>query len=118
MFNPFTRAPRAGAAWFSAGPTSSYPNLDSADGRLAQQKLCDGKYLTGCKVFHVPKEDASLATEIAIDEWKDGEGDTKDQVMVFLYEGSWVAVNHVCYLSLHFPHILSLVFSEIWISGY
>ncbi|KAF9695823.1 hypothetical protein EKO04_005754 [Ascochyta lentis] len=96
MFNPFSRAPRGGAAWFNAGPISSYPNLTSDDGRLAQQHLCQDKYVSGCRVFHVPKEDASQAVEIKVDEWRDGEGDAKDQVMVFRYEGGFVAVNHEC----------------------
>lgn len=95
LFNPFTRAPKAGAAWFNAGPVSAYPNLASDDGRLAEQKLCDGRYRAGCKVFHVPREDAALATPVAIDEWRDGEGRTKDQVMVFLYQGRFIAVDHV-----------------------
>ncbi|KAF1365059.1 hypothetical protein EJ07DRAFT_98513 [Lizonia empirigonia] len=96
MFNPFSRAPRGGAAWFNAGPVSSYPNLSSSHGRLAQQHLCNETHVPGCKVFHVPKDDATLASQIAIDEWKDGEADTKDQVMIFQYNGTFVAVNHEC----------------------
>ncbi|KAJ8117451.1 hypothetical protein OPT61_g1359 [Boeremia exigua] len=96
MFNPFSRAPRGGAAWFNAGLVSSYPRLASDDGRLAQQHLCQDKYMTGCKVFHVPRENATDATPIAIDDWKDGETDTKDQVMIFQYGDKFVAVNHEC----------------------
>ncbi|KAF2632345.1 rieske domain-containing protein, partial [Macroventuria anomochaeta] len=96
MFNPFSRAPRGGVAWFNAGPVVSYPNIETADSALAQQRLCNDAYLPGCKVFHVPKEDATQASPVAIDDWKDGEGDTKDQVMIFRYNGKFVAVNHEC----------------------
>ena len=44
----------------------------------------------------MPKEDATQASPVAINDWKDGETETKDQVMVFLYVGKVVAVNHVC----------------------
>ncbi|KAH6615380.1 hypothetical protein C7974DRAFT_403847 [Boeremia exigua] len=96
MFNPFSRTPRGGAAWFNAGPVSAYPLLTADDGRLAQQHLCEGAWVAGCRVFHVPKEDAGGAVQVVIDEWKEGGGDTKEQVMVFRYEGKWVAVNHEC----------------------
>jgi hypothetical protein len=63
---------------------------------VGEQRLCEGKYKPGCRIFHVPREDSSQAAEIAIDEWKDaGAGDSKDQVMVFKYRGKFVAVNHV-----------------------
>jgi hypothetical protein len=53
----------------------------------------------GCRIFHVPREDSSKAAEISIDNWRDPEaGDSKDQVMVFQYNGKFVAVNHVCFL--------------------
>jgi hypothetical protein len=95
MFNPFSRAPRGGAAWFNAGPVSAYPENTSDDGPLGQQRQCNDAFKPGCKVFHVPKEDATQASPVGIDDWKDGEGDTKDQVMVFRYGGKFVAVNHV-----------------------
>lgn len=95
MFNPFSRAPRGGAAWFNAGLVSAYPENTGEEGPLAQQRKCDEVFRPGCKVFHVPKEDATQASSVAIDDWKDGETDTKDQVMVFRYEGKFVAVNHV-----------------------
>lgn len=95
MFNPFSRAPRGGAAWFNAGPVSAYPDNTSDDGPLGQQRQCNDAFKPGCKVFHVPKEDATQASPVGIDDWKDGEGDTKDQVMVFRYGGKFVAVNHV-----------------------
>ncbi|KAF2016784.1 hypothetical protein BU24DRAFT_423134 [Aaosphaeria arxii CBS 175.79] len=96
MFIPFTRSPRGGAAWFNAGPVRLYPNVSNKDSALAQQRLCHDQYMAGCKVFHVPKEDATQASPIAIDDWKDGETNTKDQVMVFQYNGKFVAVNHEC----------------------
>lgn len=50
-------------------------------------------------MFHVPRGDSAQAAEVAVDEWKDAEraGDTRDQVMVFRYNGRFVAVNHVCF---------------------
>lgn len=48
-------------------------------------------------MFHVPREDSSKATEVAIDDWKDSAaGDAKDQVMVFQYRGKFLAVDHEC----------------------
>lgn len=97
MFNPFSRAPRGGAAWFNAGPVSSFPSIDASNnGPLAQQRQCNDKFAPGCKVFHVPSEDASTARQVGIDEWKEeGAGGAKQQVMVFRYEGGFVAVDHV-----------------------
>lgn len=102
LFNPFNRPSQAGgAAWFHAGPTSSFPNITDAH-RVAEQRLCNDKHLPGCKVFHVPRQDSSLATQVAIDEWKDPEagGNAKDQVMVFQYKGRFVAVDHVIFFFL------------------
>ncbi|KAF2995805.1 hypothetical protein E8E13_000666 [Curvularia kusanoi] len=85
MYNPFSRAPRGGAAWFNAGPVSSFPAIDAENnGPLAQQRKCNEVFAPGCKVFHVPVEDAAQASVVAIDEWKDeGVGSAKEQVMVF-----------------------------------
>ncbi|OSS45658.1 hypothetical protein B5807_09492 [Epicoccum nigrum] len=98
MFNPFSRAPRGGAAWFNAGPVSSFPSIDASNnGPLAQQRQCNDNFAPGCKVFHVPAEDASAAKQVGIDEWKEeGAGEAKQQVMVFRYEGKFVAVDHEC----------------------
>ena len=99
MFNPFTRAPRGGAAWFSAGPVSSFPSLSASNsGPLAQQRQCGDAFAPGCKVFHVPSEDAAGARQVGIDEWADEEsaGGKREQVMVFRWEGGFVAVDHVC----------------------
>ena len=47
-------------------------------------------------MFHVPREDGSKATEVAIDDWKEPEaGCTRDQVMVFQYKGKFIAIDHV-----------------------
>jgi hypothetical protein len=93
--NPFSRSSRAGDAWFCAGPVSSYPNVDDS-ARVAEQRLCRDKFTPGCRIFHVPRQDSSKAAEVAIDDWKSPEtGDSKDQVMVFQYNGTFVAINHV-----------------------
>jgi nitrite reductase/ring-hydroxylating ferredoxin subunit len=104
LANPFSRASRAGDVWFCAGATSSYPNVDDSS-RVAQQRPCNGKRVPGCRVFHVPRNDSSKATEVAIDDWKDPDaGDSKDQVMVFKYKGKFVAINHVH--MLHSPSVV------------
>jgi hypothetical protein len=97
LVNPFSRSSQAGNAWFCAGAVTSYPNLDDST-RVGEQRPCGQKHVAGCRVFHVPRDDSSKATEVAIDDWKDPEvgGDAKDQVMVFKYKGKFVAVNHVC----------------------
>ncbi|KAF2128270.1 hypothetical protein P153DRAFT_367446 [Dothidotthia symphoricarpi CBS 119687] len=97
FLNPFTRPSRGGAAWFHTGPASSYPNILD-DIRVGERRLCNNEHVPGCKVFHVPREDSSLATEIAIDDWKDPEsgGNARDQVMVFQYKGKFIAINHEC----------------------
>lgn len=96
LANPFLRPSRAQNAWFPAGLTSSYPNLDDSM-RVSEQRPCGGKFVPGCRVFHVPQDDSSKATEISIDDWKDPDlgGNAKDQVMVFQYKGKFIAVNHV-----------------------
>ena len=96
LVNPFSRSSQAGNAWFCAGAVTSYPDLDDSM-RVGEQRPCGKKYVAGCRVFHVPRNDSSKATEVAIDEWMDPEvgGYAKDQVMVFQYKGNFVAVNHV-----------------------
>lgn len=109
MFNPFTRAPRGGAAWFNAGPVSSFPSISASNaGPLAQQRKCNDTFAPGCKAFYVPAEDASAARQVGIDEWEEeGAGGKKEQVMVFRFEGGFVAVDHVgepvlfLFLTLH-----------------
>ena len=98
LVNPFSRSSQAGNAWFCAGAVTLYPNLDDS-ARVGEQRPCgEKKHVPGCRVFHVPRDDSSKATEVAIDDWKDPEvgGDAKDQVMVFRYKGKFCAINHVC----------------------
>ncbi|EOA84370.1 hypothetical protein ACJQWK_00920 [Exserohilum turcicum] len=97
LVSPFSRPSRAHNAWFCAGPASSYPNLDDTV-RVGERRSCGANFVPGCRVFHVPQDDSSNATEVAIDDWKDPElgGNSKDQVMVFQYRGKFVAVNHEC----------------------
>jgi hypothetical protein len=80
LVNPFSRSSRAGDTWFYAGSVSSYPDVDDST-RVGEQRPCGGKFVPGCRVFHVPRDDSSKATEVAIDDWKDTEigGDAKDQ---------------------------------------
>ncbi|KAL5116144.1 hypothetical protein ACEQ8H_005920 [Pleosporales sp. CAS-2024a] len=86
----------AGAAWFCAGSTAAYPDLDDT-ARIAAHRHCLDKYMPGCRIFHVPRHDTSQAVPIAIDDWNDAaHGDSKDQVMVFKYKGHFVAINHEC----------------------
>jgi hypothetical protein len=86
---------RAGGAWFHAGLASSYPNVDDV-ARVGEHRQCFDQFVPGCRIFHVPPEDSSKATEVAIDDWRDQEhGDPKNQVMVFQYKGKFVAINHV-----------------------
>lgn len=105
LVNPFSYKSREGAAWFCAGPASSYPDVDDTT-RVGEQRLCRDKFTPGCRIFHVPREDSSKAVEVSIDDWKSPDsGDSKDQVMIFRYNGKFVAINHVCLL---FPVLYSL----------
>lgn len=103
IFNSFSQSSRAGNAWFYAGLTSAYPNVDDSS-RVSEQRLCRGKFTPGCRIFHVPREDSSKAFEVAIDDWRDPEvGNPKDHVMVFQYKGKFVAINHVCPIKSELP---------------
>lgn len=98
LANPFSWSSRAGDAWFCVGPASSYPDLNDST-RIAEQRLCRDKFTPGCRIFHVPRDDSSKAVELAIDDWKAPEKfDSKNQVMVFRYNGRFVAINHVRFL--------------------
>lgn len=95
LINPFSSNPRTGDAWFHAGLVSSYPNIDDA-GRVGERRQCLDQFVPGCRIFHVPPEDSSKATEVAVDDWRDQDhGDPKNQVMVFQYKARFVAINHV-----------------------
>lgn len=100
FFAPFSRS-RAGNAWFCAGLASSFVDMTSDDtGPLADARPCHNGHdavKAGCKVFHVPKDDSSAATEVPLD--KSGGppevGGLRDQVLVFQYKGKFHAINHV-----------------------
>ncbi|KAH7418931.1 hypothetical protein BKA64DRAFT_596 [Cadophora sp. MPI-SDFR-AT-0126] len=98
FFNVFTRSSRSGDAWFSAGPSTSYPNITSSGSTpLSEQLPCRETVAPGCRVFHVPSDDSSKAAEI--DQSSVGEGlhgDLKDQVVVFQYQGDFHAIDHSC----------------------
>ncbi|OAL06982.1 hypothetical protein IQ06DRAFT_209345 [Phaeosphaeriaceae sp. SRC1lsM3a] len=96
LVNPFSSNARAGGAWFCAGLVSSFPDVDDST-RVGERRQCRDQHVPGCRIFHVPLEDSSKATEVAIDDWRDQElGDSKNQVMVFQYKGKFAAVNHEC----------------------
>jgi hypothetical protein len=95
LINAFSPPERAGNAWFNVGTATSYPNIEDTS-RIGEHRPCEGTTIPGCRIFHVPRNDSARAREIAIDDWKDAEaGDAKDQVMVFQYKGSFLALNHV-----------------------
>lgn len=84
--SPFSRS-RKGDAWFSAGPTSSFPDITSQDGsQIREFRSCtiDSDTVAGCKVFYVPKEDTSKAIELKLEDSRTSPetGGLKDQVLV------------------------------------
>ena len=113
LLSSFTVPPSswAGNAWFCVGPVSSYHNVDeSGSAVLAELRrstcgqgdvLSTKERAVGCRVFHVPRDDSSKATEIALDDADvDGNKDLplrglQDQVLVFRYKGKIHAVDHV-----------------------
>ncbi|OLN96109.1 hypothetical protein CCHL11_03277 [Colletotrichum chlorophyti] len=98
--NTFRSQSRAEAGWFSAGLTSSFPDLGSDEGNVSELRFCDTDLKPGCKVFNAPKADITQSTEVlmAPDTLQHSElvGDLKDQVMVFKYKGKFHAVDHKC----------------------
>lgn len=100
LFSPFSRS-RAGDAWFSVGPASSFPDITSQDGsQIRETRPCPQRdeNVAGCKIFHAPKEDSSKATEVTLNDaaLPPEAGGLKDQVLVFQYKGKFHAVNHEC----------------------
>lgn len=91
--------------WFSAGLASALPDTASDEGEnlanLRPTLPCEdvSTKLPGCKVFSVPKEDPSKATEVSVTETdfeaSEAKGELKDQVLVFQYRGKFHAVDHV-----------------------
>ena len=99
MFNPF-RISRTAGDWFCVGPASAFPDLGD-DRPLVSNCAPDTK--PGCKVFHVPGDDPSKSTEVAVANDPNNDdaaaaseiGDMTDQVLVFRYRGKIHAVDHV-----------------------
>ncbi|PVH70733.1 hypothetical protein DL98DRAFT_540614 [Cadophora sp. DSE1049] len=97
FFNVFTRSSHSGDAWFSAGPSISYPNITASGSTpLSDQLPCQETVALGCKVFHVPGDDSSQAAEIDQSGLEGGSADLKDQVVVFQYQGEFHALDHSC----------------------
>lgn len=68
-------------------------------GQLAGARPCNGDDAAraGCKVFHVPKDDSSAATEVLVhnSDAPPEVGGLRDQVLVFQYKAKFHAINHV-----------------------
>lgn len=98
LFAPFSRS--RGDAWFTVGLAASFPDITSEDNlQIRDRRPCnkEDNTSTGCKVFHVPRDDSSKAAEVTLDESgppAESSG-LKDQVLVFQYKGKFHAVNHV-----------------------
>ncbi|KAG6009950.1 hypothetical protein E4U21_000721 [Claviceps maximensis] len=86
--------------WVLAGPASTFPDLGEDMGNLIEARQCDAEMRPGCKIFHVPKNDPSLAEEIAISttslESPSSGDELLNQVVVFQYRGKFHAVDHRC----------------------
>ncbi|XMA15229.1 hypothetical protein WAI453_008020 [Rhynchosporium graminicola] len=106
FLNPFRRAP-SGDTWFLAGLSTSFPNITaSGTTPLSNSLPCqDSEILApGCKVFHVPNNDSSLATGLDMNPGTATESkeiapaslDLRDQVVVFQYQADFHAVDHSC----------------------
>lgn len=98
---PFRGSNRRGDAWFSVGLAASFPDITGpSHGTVSDLRFCGQDLAPGCKVFQVPRDDSSQATEVAD---PDGAGeavsptakDLRDQVLVFQYRGKFHAVNNV-----------------------
>lgn len=99
FFNPFSRS-RGGNAWFTAGLTSSFPNITADDGEnIAHVRPCNqgNDESRGGKVFYVPKEDSASASQVVLEDSDapPGAGGLRDQVLVFQYKEKFHAINHV-----------------------
>lgn len=112
FFNIFTRPP-SGDTWFPAGLNTSYPNITSSGNtplstHLPCQDLETTARTPGCKIFHVPSNDSTKAVEVSPETQYNSDGvpvpmDLKDQVLVFQYQGSFHAVDHVSLLLQSHP---------------
>lgn len=99
LFSVFSPPSRKGDAWFNVGLVSSFPDItNSSSTSLSELRSCAGQdSAPGCKVFHVPATDSSQAHQVEDDSIFHDEGDFKDQVLVFKYNGKVHAVNNVSY---------------------
>lgn len=96
FFSAFTSPSRGSDAWFSVGLDTSFPNINSSDVRLLDRFPCSPSStarVPGCKVYQVPRDDASKAIEVPVDD-VDAEA-LQDQVLVFQWKGRWCAVDNV-----------------------
>lgn len=97
--NSFGARSRQQTGWFSAGLSSSFPDLGSDEGNLSELRFCNTDLKPGCKVFHFPKSGGTESTELLMApdvlSYAEVEGDLKDQVLVFKYKGKFHAVDHV-----------------------
>ncbi|KAK7432080.1 hypothetical protein QQZ08_001370 [Neonectria magnoliae] len=90
----------SGAEWFSAGLTSSFPNLGSDEDIVSHPRMCNKDLKPGCKVFQVSSEDISKTSEVPIS--TDGLGPSEipgalqGQVLVFQHKGKFHAIDHQC----------------------
>ncbi|KAH8911639.1 rieske domain-containing protein [Coniochaeta sp. PMI_546] len=84
---PFRGVSQASSDWFPVGRASSFPDL------ISQPLLCKGDATPGCKVFHIPQQDASQGAQVPI---ADIGMDLKDQVLVFRFRGQFHAIDHSC----------------------
>ncbi|KAI0893900.1 hypothetical protein F4806DRAFT_474825 [Annulohypoxylon nitens] len=98
LFSVFSPPSRKGDAWFNVGLVSSFPDItNSSSTSLSELRSCAGQdSAPGCKVFHVPTTDSSQAHQVEDDSIFHDEGDFKDQVLVFKYNGKVHAVNNRC----------------------
>ncbi|KAK1751429.1 hypothetical protein QBC47DRAFT_307884 [Echria macrotheca] len=97
-WNPFRAPAKSGGDWFPVGPATSFPDVGH-DGAVSLPQSCGSEpNRTGCKVFHVPKEDSKQRTEIAVcpDDDPDAAPDMTDQVLVFRFRGKFHAIDHQC----------------------
>ncbi|KAI0526134.1 hypothetical protein F5B22DRAFT_270455 [Xylaria bambusicola] len=96
---PFFAPSRKGDAWFFAGLTSSFPNLDeSGVDVIHEPRLCgNGESVRGCKVFDVPQTDSPQVEEVKGDAMISHNGAAlQDQVLIFQYKGKIHAVDNKC----------------------
>ncbi|KAJ5666575.1 hypothetical protein N7462_010984 [Penicillium macrosclerotiorum] len=86
--NPFQRQRQTQTAWHSVGLYSTYPDL-------GQDEDCS-RIAPRCKAFAIPMTNDGLNPKQPTEADIDVPGDLKDQVLVFKYKGSMVAVDHQC----------------------